>query len=63
MQRLIEVGRKFVRDEDGLAVTEYGLLLALVAVALVAVVKTFGSSIKTWFTKATTDVTSATPGT
>jgi len=62
MQRIKELGRSFVREEDGLAVTEYGLLLALVAVALVAVVKTFGSQIKTWFGKATTDVTSATPG-
>jgi Flp pilus assembly pilin Flp len=61
MQRFVDVARSFAAEEDGLAVTEYGLLLALVAVALVAVVKTFGSTIKTWFGKATTDVTTAAP--
>ena len=63
MQRIIELGRKFAREEDGLAVTEYGLLLALVAVALVAVVTTFGSKIKTWFNSATDSVTAAKPAT
>ena len=32
--------KKFFRSEDGIAVTEYGLLIALVAIALIAVVYT-----------------------
>ncbi len=41
--------KKFFRSEDGIAVTEYGLLIALVAIALIAVVTVFGSNISTWF--------------
>ncbi len=40
---------RFVRDEQGIAVTEYGLLVALVAVALILVTRTFGSNISAWF--------------
>lgn len=61
MAALLHLGRRFAADERGLAVTEYGVLLALVAVALVAILKTFGTQIKAWFGKATTDVTTATP--
>ncbi|HEY0996081.1 MAG TPA: Flp family type IVb pilin [Gemmatimonadaceae bacterium] len=61
MTALLQLGRRFGADERGLAVTEYGVLLALVAVALVAILKAFGTQIKTWFGKATTDVTTATP--
>ncbi len=43
----------FFKDEDGLAVTEYGLLLALVAVAVVTVVKAFGTQIGAVFSNAT----------
>ena len=41
--------RRFLADEDGLAVTEYGLLLALVAVAVIAVIKLFGTQLSTSF--------------
>jgi pilus assembly protein Flp/PilA len=41
--------RRFVRDENAIAVTEYGLLVALIAVLLIGVVTVFGSSIKSWF--------------
>jgi len=49
--------QKFVRSEDGIAVTEYGLLIALVAIALIAVVTVFGSNISTWFAKKTGQIT------
>jgi pilus assembly protein Flp/PilA len=44
----------FLKEEDGLAVTEYGLLLALVAVAVITVVKAFGTQLSAMFTNATT---------
>ena len=49
--------KKFFRSEDGIAVTEYGLLIALVAIALIAVVTVFGSNIATWFTNKTQQIT------
>ena len=50
--------RRFLRDETGIAVTEYGLLIALVAVLLIGVVTIFGSSISSWFSNKTNSVTS-----
>ncbi len=50
--------RSFLRDESGIAITEYGLLLALVAVLLVGVVTIFGSSISSWFANKTNTITS-----
>jgi len=50
--------RQFVRDDSGIAVTEYGLLIALVAVLLIAVVTLFGSSIASWFSAKTNLITS-----
>jgi len=50
--------RRFVRDDSGIAVTEYGLLIALVAVLLIGVVTIFGSSIASWFAAKTNLITS-----
>jgi pilus assembly protein Flp/PilA len=50
--------KKFLRSEDGIAVTEYGLLIALVAIALIAVVTVFGSNISLWFSRKTNQITS-----
>ena len=50
--------RRFARDDSGIAVTEYGLLIALVAVLLIAVVTLFGSSIASWFADKTNKITS-----
>lgn len=49
--------RKFLRSEDAIAVTEYGLLIALVAIALIAVVTVFGSQISAWFATKTGQIT------
>ena len=48
--------RSFLAAEDGLAVTEYGLLLALVAVAVIAVIKTFSAQLQAIFTTATSSL-------
>ena len=57
MRRIAGRLQKFVRSEDGIAVTEYGLLVALVAVLLIGVVTVFGSSIKSWFAARTSQIT------
>jgi Flp pilus assembly pilin Flp len=49
--------RRFLRDESAIAVTEYGLLVALIAVLLIAVVMIFGSSISSWFSARTSTIT------
>jgi Flp pilus assembly pilin Flp len=54
MKRVLETGRRLLREEDGLAVTEYGMLVAIVAVGLLLVVKTFRTNLSDWF-KTTTD--------
>ncbi len=40
---------KFLAEEDGAAAVEYGLLVALIAAVIVAVVKVLGSQIQTAF--------------
>ena len=49
--------RRFVRSDEGIAVTEYGLLVALIAVLLIGVVTIFGSSIRSWFGARTSSIT------
>jgi pilus assembly protein Flp/PilA len=58
MDRIRTVARKFVKSDEGIAVTEYGLLIALVAVLLIGVVTIFGSSIASWFANKTNSITS-----
>lgn len=57
MTRLAAGVRKFIRSEEGIAVTEYGLLVALIAVLLIGVVTVFGSSIRSWFAARTSTIT------
>ena len=57
MRQLLTNVRRFGRDESAIAVTEYGLLVALVAVLLIAVVMIFGSSISSWFAARTSTIT------
>ena len=61
MKRMTDMARRFLKDERGIAVTEYGLLVALIAVALVVVVKAYGSDLAAWFKKSTGTITSGTP--
>jgi len=58
MDRIRTLARKFVKSDEGIAVTEYGLLIALVAVLLIGVVTIFGSSIASWFANKTNKITS-----
>jgi len=58
MDRIRTLARKFVKSDEGIAVTEYGLLIALVAVLLIGVVTIFGSSIASWFANKTNSITS-----
>jgi len=45
MTKLLAAHTKFVRDEEGASLVEYGLLLSLVAVVCIAAVSLLGTSI------------------
>jgi pilus assembly protein Flp/PilA len=51
--------KKFVKDEDGATMVEYGLMVALIAVVLIAIVTTVGQSLSGMFN----DVNTAVSGT
>ena len=42
---------KFFKDEDGATAIEYGLIAALVAVAIIAMVKAVGTNLSTTFSE------------
>ena len=48
---------KEFRATDGIAITEYGLLIALVALALIAVLSIFAPGISSWFAAKTGQIT------
>ena len=58
MNRIRTLARNFMKGEEGIAVTEYGLLIALVAILLIGVVTLFGSQIASWFSAKTSQITS-----
>ena len=60
MDRISKKLRAFVVEEDGAAIAEYGLLLAIVAVGMIAVLTTFRNELRTWWEKLQGDIT-ATP--
>jgi Flp pilus assembly pilin Flp len=57
MSRVRTTVSAFVADEGAIAVTEYGLLVALVAILMIGVVSVFGSNIKSWFAARTASIT------
>jgi Flp pilus assembly pilin Flp len=54
MKRVMEIGRRFAREEDGIAVTEYGLLLAGIAVGLLLAVAAFRTRLEGFLKEQTT---------
>ena len=46
-----EMIKRLVKEEEGQAMTEYGLILALIAVVVITVLATMGGQIKTAFQK------------
>ena len=49
MDRIRTLARKFVKSDEGIAVTEYGLLIATIAIVVLVATQAFGNSIKAWF--------------
>lgn len=53
---------KFMRDEEGATAVEYGLIVGLIAVAIVAVLLLVGGNLSTLFTTVNTKLSSAAAG-
>jgi pilus assembly protein Flp/PilA len=51
--------KSFVRDQSGATAIEYGLIAAGISVAIITVVNTLGSQLKSTFTTITSDLQSA----
>jgi pilus assembly protein Flp/PilA len=49
MTQLLAAARRFIRDEEGASLAEYGLLLALIAVVCIAGMTLLGGQINTMF--------------
>lgn len=49
---------RFKADEDGATAIEYGLIAALIAVAIIAAVKSLGGTLNNTFTEINTNLTS-----
>jgi len=53
--------KQFCRDESGATAIEYGLIVALIAVALIGALETMGGSLSNFFNGTASVVTSKTP--
>jgi len=49
MTRFISLGKRFVREEEGATLAEYGLLLALIAVVCLIAITALGTKISSMF--------------
>ena len=52
---------KLIRDEDGATAIEYGLIAALIAVALIGALSSLGSNLSATFTSVSSSLDGATP--
>jgi pilus assembly protein Flp/PilA len=53
---MIKAINKFLKDENGATAIEYGLIAALVAVAIVGALTTLGGGLSTMFGNVNTDL-------
>jgi pilus assembly protein Flp/PilA len=56
MSKLLNFTTKFIHDEEGATLAEYGLLLALIAVVCLAAITALGTQISSMFSQVSTSV-------
>ena len=49
MNRLKTLAQNFMREEEGAVVTEYGMLIVIVVLAMAGVMVLFKNKVKNWF--------------
>lgn len=59
MSKFAAAAKKFVREEEGATLVEYGLLVALLAVVCIGVITTLGTDVKAMFTNISIKIASA----
>ncbi len=59
MKTLLTKIKNFIREEEGASAVEYGLLVALIAVAIIAAVTALGTSLSGMFTSVATTIGNA----
>ena len=59
MKRFSDCLTRFVREEDGATMVEYGLMVALIAVVCIAAVTLVGTSLSTLFGGVSTNISNA----
>lgn len=60
MTKFLEFGKRLVKEDEGATAIEYGLLAALIAVAIIAIVGSLGQTLNTTFTDVNTCLTDST---
>ena len=58
MNRIRAMAKNFVKSDDAIAVTEYGLLVALIAVAIILAVTVLGGKLSNVFDKTSSSLPS-----
>lgn len=53
--------KKFIRDEEGVTAIEYGLIAALIAVAIITATTLVGTNLSAMFTAIANKISGATP--
>jgi pilus assembly protein Flp/PilA len=53
---MLKITQKFLKDENGATAIEYGLIAALVAVAIVGALTTLGGGLSSMFGKVNSDL-------
>ncbi|MGH8504957.1 MAG: Flp family type IVb pilin [Stenotrophobium sp.] len=59
---MLKAIKQFIRDEEGATAIEYGLIIGLIAVVLVAILLLIGPNLNNLFTKVNTGLTTANGG-
>jgi pilus assembly protein Flp/PilA len=56
MKRLATMARNFVKEEEGAALLEYGMLVLLIAVLCIVAIKSIGSKVSNGFNSVNTNL-------
>ncbi len=56
MKRISSLARAFVKEEDGAAIAEYGLLLAIVAIGVITILVAFRDQLNRIWTEINADL-------
>ena len=59
MDKFVLATRRFLQDEEGVTAIEYGLIAALIAVAIIVTVTAVGTNLQGVFTAISTALTAA----